>query len=608
MMMNDVERIERWGDLIGLRPAVMKPILRLTRQGAGSISGALAAKIGEAMQAHCTPGHMTRNETHLFTFPAWLVCAPGPHSAPKRPLRVRLNSKGRLLSVNRDWSATALEAVRLSPRLPQHERRGAFVETATILLQDMECVSGTSAQSDWLREIIANPERQEARALSIWERFLAICYQPRALRLLSDQERSLQALRIITKSENRLWFADEWPWVAASLLRQGTRKANQTFREIDKSRAAAVHIATGQVCCQQARTCEKARMIARVLPKYKDSMELAHLLGKGQDGDNQIRALLVEANYDEQGALVRRLIEAKSTRAHFEFARQAALALVRSSPACKIEVGKLIARSLAGCDETALRALAPHILATGLVTIAADCIAAHIASSSPQAEDERHILDQATISLVQFLSAHHLTPTQLTRLAMRGASSLTGVDGSHQSACWPAPLAWRATDRISKGVTVQPLLSTAALRTEGRSMENCLRYDTSYVQSAWLGHLSIFSVQARSSRATLSVREQSHNGTVLKYEIEELAGVVNKPPSPECRDAAQALVARLNARLPIRLPREEALRRRRVSAKLSSDLCYNPNISTADKRWQHSYLPILPKRCWQTAAKQVVIP
>ena len=138
-------------------------------------------------------------------------------------------------------------------------------------------------------------------------------------------------------------------------------------------------------------------------------------------------------------------------------------------------------------------------------------------------------------------------------------------------------------------------------------MQNCLRYDTGYLQAAWLGQLAIFSIQASASRATLSMSEQTHSGEVIKYEAKELEGMANEQPSAQCRIAALSLVKYLNDRLPLELPGEESERREHVRTKLSSQSLYNSDRATANDIWRHYYSPTFPKRFRQISAEQVAL-
>ena len=140
-------------------------------------------------------------------------------------------------------------------------------------------------------------------------------------------------------------------------------------------------------------------------------------------------------------------------------------------------------------------------------------------------------------------------------------------------------------------------------------MENCLRRDA-FDRTALLGRIHLFSIRAKGARATLALRVSEGSEVAGRridaYEISDLRGRRNSPPSPECSEEAHSLVERLNACLPVVLPANEIRRRREIRSYIEALRSFNADPEIANERWRQLYVKALPGRFKSLTPAEIV--
>ena len=575
-----------------------------------------------------------RRETsgaEVFILPPWIALGDAPlEQRPSSALRIRIDRQRAPLAVlSDDWKRRHLKSVLLSPRTPDSTRRRRIAESAESLLADLCLVLGSPLLAfDWVQDMLIDPGAVESAAIELWGRFLDSADVPLGLRIPGFELSIKELLTVVDGPDggrDRKWFANEWPAAASALFRSG--KAKKVFRKIEFNRSAGVRQATRAFCCAGNPKCEKAARFAQRAARYSDDPNLARLLAGSPDEqlERHIRALLMEANDDASGEILRRMGRLSThAREQMELAVAVAIHPAYDRDSCAFWVGKLATRTLAGTDVDP-KTIDPEIIAGGLSAVSADCLAAFAAErtwgSARQplfrAYEEAGRLERGILAFVTLLSvpAWRLTPRQFIRFLTRAERrAVHQVEPISRRSCsdWPTPPGWREEDRYddSNGGIIEPLVTVDMVVTEGGKMKNCLR-GGGFDRAALVGKLALFSVRSGKDRATLALqphemRDAPDRIRVLGYELFDLKGKRNSPPAAACRAIALALLERLNARTPLVLDDDEVSRRECIREEINRSRSFNADQETANERWQRIYLPGLPRRFRSTSPAEIV--
>ena len=575
------------------------------------LPASLRRRIEHLVELRHHAGRWNLHGGDLFVVPRWLAATTAPPPRVRTgPLRIHVDaSRTPRLTLNGDAQREELASITLSPRAPALWRRNFIIDTAAIIHRDLNRVLGAPPTSSaWLAQMVSAPEIAEQAAIAVWNEFLAAVDVPLGLRV-PDFELSLADLLVVLSGprggRDREWFANHWPAAAAARLR--AHKATEDFRRIDANRAAAVKVATAAFCCHEREDCSHARLLAREIPKYREDPCLSRVLaGHGQRSEVHIRAILAWANQRENGALLSRIARcSRYTREQMELAAETAVQPVWVSGACRMAMGQLVVRTFAGSGFDPA-GLAPASIAAVFTAVSADCLAA-IATDPLDVAADRLETGVAVFANALAEDKWRLSPAQFTRFiaaAERHTTCLAQWTARFREYDrWPLPAAWRQEDSPLVGATITPLLSQKATRQEGDALGNCLTTTNPFEQKALLGHLALFSIQARDARATLALRPVERRGMIQAYELAHLKGPQNAAPHVLCQTVARSLVERLNARLPIAVP--AAVRWWRKHLHLGHQRRFNTNTDVANDRWRQ-YVTHLPKRFQSTLPGGIV--
>ena len=597
--------------------AVLARIAR-RRTPPGSLPWGLVSRIEKLVERNYRAGHQARPDGSLFTLPPWLVVdrETTVDEAPSLRVHLRQLNKG-AMTVSTNWSRVQLKTVRLSPRAPAAWRRALILQFSRTIRQDLEEILGVPPDARWIRNMAKNADVVEEEAIRVWSSFLNLGGAPRGL-VIPGFEATLDDLLIVNRGveggRDRRWFADNWPAVVSVQCRVGD--AEQDYRRVEKSRKAAIQIATRSVCCQDDQDCRKAARFARMLPRYERDTQISRLLA---GVDPAIRWLVVNVDEDDNGDLMRRIArKSEHAREQMEYVVSALRALnSRSFQHDKglYAAGALLVRALAGSEYDAAR-LDPTVVSRGLVAVSADSLAAFAAVRRSEGQPlEASSLEVGVLALTELLAAAtpRLAPQQLFRFldyADNHAVHRVRAVTTELPDTWPAPAGWSEVQPASDSgnVRIVPLLSLVAMKAEGETMSNCLRNGTFMRVPLLTGRQALFSVRIGDDRATLTLavteRREGSRIQVESYALDAIKARSNGPAPPSCQDAAQTLVERLNRRLPTLLTAAEIQRRQGILARLERQ-SFNANLGVAGERWER-YVRRLPKRFWSTSPSAVV--
>lgn len=588
----------------------------------------LAEAVGDRTWRRHSAACHTVGGDRVRILPAWLL-EEGP-GGPGRNLCVVTGAFAANIHIadaltTKPFPTKRLRDYALRRRRPSSRRRRRLAAEAEHLLECLERVLGEVPESaSAIRHTVEDPAEAEREALAVWNGFVDECRNRlgrQALRAGMTMEGLALVMQGREGGRDRQWFLQHYPWAFAAALESG--EAERLLCRIDENRASARAVAERLLCCQRLEECRKARHVARRMPKYRADPGLLRVLGRyGDQRDTRFRAVLLEANARDRGELLAQVVQGGAmTRRQLGFAVQA---IVRAGEMggdakTRYEGGVLAFRSFAwsrhdpeGAD--------PATLAEGLAAISADCLAgfaAHSIADGPGAGDpeDPDPVDRGILALIRLLDGAgqpELTGKQLVALAEGAAARCVHrvaiLERADIGAKWPGPPGPGPGSRVAGA---RFLATPAAVRAEGREMQNCLRYAESYIHLSALGRLALFSIRAPDgARATLSLSavESVGKGSIRVdgYEIGELRGFRNREPDPACRAIAERVVQACNRHCPRVLAPEELFRRAEVRRTLIERRSFNRDPDAAAQRWRELYLPLLPRRFAELSARKIV--
>ena len=373
---------------------------------------------------------------------------------------------------------------------------------------------------------------------------------------------------------------------------------------------------TRLVCCSGDSQCEKARIMLPELPKLLRDPEICELFKPlDLELERKIRAIYVGANFEDGGELFRKIAKQPAyVRAQAEFA-----VCVTDEPAFQTsrtrwEAGMLVARVFAGTGFN-VRELEPDRIGNALESTSIDCFAGIAekcfieGGNTPSSLEESgaDAVELGLLAIIRFLSKANLTDTEFRRLVKRASTGPHYLAGNNETTRhkipghWPPAPGWNDSYQYCDGALFKPIFCLLDLRSEGIEMHNCLQRGT-YDQDALLGRLAFFSIVTGRSRATLSLElltREDENGLLIAeaYTIDDIKGERNSAPAPACKNAAFALLRRLNENLPSSLDQNEIARRNEVEASFQArSRSFCRDLKLAEDHWKRIYLPALPAR------------
>ncbi len=519
----------------------------------------------------------------------------------------------------------ALRAILLRRQIARPRRREHMTTMAETYWEFLkEALGYDPTRSDWLLTTLEGPLEAERRALSgVWNRFVDEFRRPASLLVRRHCPSLRDQLRLEQGPEggrHRRSFAEQQPWAALTLL--GTPEAGRKLREIDKNPANGLSVAAGHLCCVPDNgPCPKSISFAQRLARHRHDPSIDRILGGPDWEDRRIRSLLMEAHATDGGELishmrdgpkvVRRQIE-RAIRVlyrlnadediHFDTAHNAAALLIR-----------MMVRDRFIDTDT----LDPAAVAGALIALSVDTLAAFVTrldTSLPARTPLQYLmigrsLDTGIDAFVHFVGSTRkpkLTVRQLIRLSQYSTPRQTHLSTASEPHIpvdrHVIPAVFDACRQLTfEGITLVPLTSVASVEQEGRLMKNCLARNKRYGQELVLARIALVSIRiAGGPRATLELKpdERRREGKLFveNWSVGEFRGPRNAAPSKVCRHIAKHLVAILQSRCPIRIPKSEQRRRVQVSTSLHPSRAINRDLAVAEQRWQEVYLRVLPRR------------
>ncbi len=559
-----------------------------------------------------------------YMFPAWLFEGAGHQGATS--LYVVLGELPPSFSAVDGFTlqpaASSLMRMPLRSLRPSQARREEMSAAARRVVENLRKAGGpVRIASDTLKGMMGSPLDAEREMLEVWHSFVGKCRDivgPHAF----AAGITLEGLALLwagrERGRDRQWLLQQYPWVYAEALRSG--KIGQVLDAIDRSRANAVGIATGMLCCAQNEECAVARQFAKHLPKYRESGALLRLLGRsGEPHVRHRRAFLLDANYRDRGQLrPHAAADWGRTRSQLEIAVTVTRYLQRAgfSHEAGYKAGLLVFRTLAWDGSAAADGYRPDgadidALAAGFAAVSADCMAAFFTGCLPskrgEGEDDLDALDGGLLALVDLLDGAQrpeLSARQLMHLARRAL--LVSVHGfepimaEEAGMAWPRPPGWTPQ---TAPAGAKFLDSLSAVRRQGWEMKNCLTDAQEYIFDAAVGWSALFAIETRrGERATLRLRavERQLGKEVsvecYRFDDDDLLGPGNRRVSADCWVVARRVEAVLNAACRVRLPPEQAERRTRILKALKGERSFNSDEDVAKERWRSLYAPLLPRR------------
>ncbi len=376
------------------------------------------------------------------------------------------------------------------------------------------------------------------------------------------------------KGEN---FAKNWPWAAVNLMRQ--HKSLAPFRNIANNPDTIVPTVSKILCCSGLEDCKKAQYFAKEMPRYAECDTISRLLGKVENEQDMLyRAILLDVNYDEKGHLFQRIANAP------RFAKEQLVYATNNanyfqSSTIDLLLGKLMVAVLAGTNINPGDIPNIYTFYESLNIVSLACFAlnyqAHCKTFSPSYNHEFYA---GTLSILKMLYTNKPVPTpyQLARFARHVEDNVYLYNSYRRFRCsrdwlwnvcrngviqtdiknltWPAPPGWDSEMGLQGKII--PLLSAKGVLQEGKENDNCLETDMGYIIEASCGDIALFSLRFNKSRATLMLNMRKKSRESLEFDIGELKGPGNTYPTSKIKNASDNLVAQLNSRQSLSLPKD----------------------------------------------------
>ena len=369
-------------------------------------------------------------------------------------------------------------------------------------------------------------------------------------------------------------FTKNWPWAAVNLMSQ--HKSLVPFLHIANNPDTIVPTVSKLLCCSGLEDCKKAQYFAKEMPRYAECSVISKLLGKADNKKDMLhRAILLDVNYDEKGELFQRIANApRYAKEQLVYATNNANYLQAGS--IDHLLGKLMVAVLAGTDIDPRDVPNFRVFYRALEVVSLTCFALNYqAQCETFTPSYNHEFYAGTLSILKMLYTNKPVPTpyQLARFAKhvddnvfsyrnyrryrdRGGNVCGNgvIQMDIKNLTWPAPPGWDSEMGLQGQIV--PLLSTKCILQEGKENKNCLETDMDYIIEAACGEIALFSLRFNKARATLMLNMHKKSKKQLKFDIGELKGPGNAKPTSKIKNASDNLVAQLNRRQSLSLPKD----------------------------------------------------
>ena len=593
----------------------------------------LAVLIESQVQLRYAASCLTVEGMRIYSIPRWLAWVSRKPGRLRLGVRVRLYGQGHRIAVEDAATGDELEhdafrGVMMRRQCPGRRRREHLAGLASALVDDVTTILGAPPLgSGWLRRTVDDPMAAEQDALALWKAFVMDCALPASFQA-PGRVLSLRDVLVLRSGSDggchRVSFANQQPWAARMLL--AGPDPDKALRPVDSNPARAIPVAAEVMCCgDEGAPCEKAVLFVRRIARYRNDSELDRLLGGTSGHDVRIRSLLLEACKEDGGELLSHIRgDVQQTREQIDRAIDLyyACRAIGGKHSCAYSLATLAIRVMVrhAFDP---KALEPHTVASGIVTMAADCLAGYLAKrlSDPSVqlpESDADAVDAGVLAFIALVGATRrpgLTARQLVKLAaaasQRGIHQIETVKG-HVDASWPVPSGWEAVRAHVPLRGVEPLTCIADLVREGDQMQHCLR-EGYYNRDAVLGDLALFSLRSGGRRATLALKPIERKGDggetrIDRWKIHDLRGKANadvEPGSP-CERVAGSLLDQLNEGCPKLISQDELARRIRIRELMVNSRTFNRDLVSARQRWAEIYADYLPPRLASVPPAKIV--
>lgn len=591
-----------------------------------------------ARQVHM-PDRRTFQGRTVYVLPSWLLpVRPGSESVPCNGVRIRLRtSEGFSIAIEDPVTSgmlppQSLRTVLLHSQERSKKRRVELWHSAKRLIHKFEKAVGRSHVSDWewLHQMILDPVDAESRALKVWNAALSDLDVPEGFRGKSRMYSLWDHFLIHQDREgHRQWrsLAEQQPWAARRLL-DGT-DPRAAFDRIEDNPLGIKRTTARILCCRHGESgCAKALKFADSLPGYREVWELDRILGGDRREDISNRALLMEAHLQGGGEEFLSEICSNVPLSHRQIRRareffRALTTGLSSNNSVAHAVSVLLVRMMVR-DRFDPDQLDPDAVATGLITVSADCLACFAArqTSEPQADGPEEFLGCDSIDSGLFVLAKHLgdngnrslTTEQLIHFATsareHGEHRVEIVERRGEKA-WPlAPGIPERNDFCHMGMRIVAVTESQDLHATGMRAAGCPT-GNHYADAANLGRLLPFLLERDNSvHGTLILKPiQERRGrrvVVAHWKVSELLGSGNARPDDTCKEVAEAFRCYLNGLCPSYIPELEIRRRQRARREIDEFRSFNRDLMIARKRWNGIYANLLPRRFARISPRELM--
>ena len=598
----------------------------------------LAARAEAAARQVHMPDRRALQGRTVYVLPSWLLpVRPGSVGVPSNGVRIRLRTSGRF-SISIEDPVTcempvpqSLRAVSLLSQERSKKRRIELWQSARRLIHKFENAVGRSHVSgwEWLHRMIRDPVDAESHALGVWNAALSDLDVPESFRG-KTRIYSLWDHFLIHQcpEKHHHWrsLVEQQPWAARRLL-DGTDPPAALDR-IEDSPLGIIRTTASILCCRCGESgCAKARKFADSLPGYREVSELDRILGGDRNEDISTRALLMEAHLQGGEELLSELcrnvpLSHRQVRRARELFRALTTGLSSNSSVAHA-VSALLVRMMVR-DRFDPDHLDPDAVATGLITVSADCLACFAArrTSEPQADGPEEFLGCDSIDSGLFVLAKHLgdngnrslTTEQLIHFATSArelGAHRVEIEELRRENAWPlAPGIPERNDFCHMGTRIVAVTESQGLVATGLRAAGCPT-GNHYADAANLGRLIPFLLERDNSvHGALVLRpnpeRRGRRVVVAHWEISELLGPGNARPDDTCKEVAEAFRCYLNGLCPSYVPEVEIRRRQRARREIDEFRSFNRDPMIARKRWNGIYANLLPRRFARISPRELM--
>lgn len=421
------------------------------------------------------------------------------------------------------------------------------------------------------------------------------------------------------------YIRKNWPAVVVQLQNQ-LQTENCQKNQVEDSELIFSTMSS-MLCCSGKTDCEKANHFTVEISQFADSKKVFKLLDQLCEKQNaRMRAVLLDVNYDQDGALFQRIANSPDiVIEQLEYALD--VGEYSRSGTLSFLLSKLIVKLICGSDVHPRNMPNEYLISHALAIISRMCLGSNV---DPQCESHASDLNEvfsrsqtdyefdhsplnpfelygesatipgaiAILNLL-YLANPTLTPEQFTRfignvveigpVEIKGGSNFSNITTINlRNRKLPSPPGW--TDDMGSDGKIVPLLIMDSVIQECR--EHISDFPTNYSEAARVaacGAVALLALRFEKQRGILSLGMSGvmiNGKNTTRFRVLDISGNVEDENTEQI---ANQLVDRLNKRQrPLELQDYPLTAENKFSALLA------PNVHSAEELWSE-YTKVLPK-------------